>query len=119
MTIKELREAAGMSRKEFAEYFGISYRRVQNWELDARNCSDLLLGLMEYKLVNENIISTKEGQVKVICYGIEKIWTKRKDAVEFYAEAAAMCEGSERERYFGILQQLEDGCPVCIDTTDL
>ena len=56
MTIKELREAAGMSRKEFAEYFGISYRRVQNWELDARNCTPLLLDLMKYKLEKENII---------------------------------------------------------------
>ena len=56
MTIKELREAAGMSRKEFADYFGIGYRRVQNWELDARNCSPLLLELMKYKLVNEKII---------------------------------------------------------------
>lgn len=56
MTIKELREAAGMSRREFAEYFGISYRRVQNWELDTRNCSPLLLSLMEYVLRNENII---------------------------------------------------------------
>lgn len=56
MTIKELREAAGMSRKEFAEYFGVTYRRVQNWELDTRNCPDLLLDLMKYKLEKENII---------------------------------------------------------------
>lgn len=56
MTIKELREAAGMSRKEFAEYFGIGYRRVQNWELDTRNCEPLLLELMRYKLEKENII---------------------------------------------------------------
>ena len=32
MTIQELREKAGMSRPEFAEYFGIPYRSVQNWE---------------------------------------------------------------------------------------
>lgn len=56
MTIKELRKAAGMSRKEFAAYFGISYRRVQNWELDSRNCPELLLELMEYKLTNEKLI---------------------------------------------------------------
>lgn len=56
MGIKELRERAGMSRKEFAEYFGISWRRVQNWELDARNCEPLLLDLMKYKLENEKII---------------------------------------------------------------
>lgn len=56
MTIKELREAAKMSRKEFAEYFGISYRRVQNWELGCRGCDDLLIDLMKYKLEKEEII---------------------------------------------------------------
>lgn len=61
MTIKELREAAGMSRKEFAEYFGISYRRVQNWELETRGCEKLLLDLMEYKLTSENVIKGQPG----------------------------------------------------------
>lgn len=56
MTIKELRESAGMSRKEFAAYFGVSYRRIQNWELGSRSCPDLLLELMQYKLENEGII---------------------------------------------------------------
>lgn len=57
MTLKELREAVGMSRSEFAEYFGISYRRVQNWELDLRTCPALLLELMEYKLEKEGMLS--------------------------------------------------------------
>lgn len=61
MTIKELREAAGMSRKEFAEYFNIGYRRVQNWELDTRNCEPLLLDLMKYKLENEGILKGGES----------------------------------------------------------
>jgi transcriptional regulator with XRE-family HTH domain len=60
MTIKELREAAGMSRKEFAEYFRISYRRVQNWELDTRGCSPLLLDLMAYKLEKEGVLKPQE-----------------------------------------------------------
>lgn len=59
MTIKELRESAGMSRKEFAEHFGVSYRRVQNWELDLRSCPPLLLDLMHYKLSKEGIIKNK------------------------------------------------------------
>lgn len=60
MSIKELREAAGMTRKEFAEYFGVSYRRVQNWELDLRSCPTLLLELMKYKLEHENIIKSEQ-----------------------------------------------------------
>ena len=61
MNVKELREASGMKRKEFAEYFGISYRTVQKWELhglstEGRKCPEYLLSLMKYKLEKENII---------------------------------------------------------------
>ena len=62
MTLKELRIASGMARKEFAEYFGISYRTVQKWELhdtgspEGRKCPEYLQNLMRYKLVKEGII---------------------------------------------------------------
>lgn len=61
MTIKSLRESTGMSLTEFSKYFGIPYRTVQNWELNIRQCPDYLLKLMEYKLLNENLIQNKEG----------------------------------------------------------
>ena len=61
MKVKELREKTGMTRKEFAEYFGINWRQVQNWEVGARNCPDYLLELMKYKLEKEDIIK-KEDQ---------------------------------------------------------
>ena len=54
MTFKELREESGMSRGQFAEYFEIPYRTVQNWELGLRECPEYLLKLMQYKLDNEN-----------------------------------------------------------------
>ena len=57
MTIKELREAAGMSRPKFAEYFRIPYRTVQDWELGNRKCPQYLLDLMEYKLKKEGVIN--------------------------------------------------------------
>lgn len=56
MTLKELREASGMSRPRFAEYFGIPYRTIQDWELGNRKCPVYILNLMEYKLKNEGII---------------------------------------------------------------
>lgn len=59
MTVKELREAAGMSRQQFMEYFGLPYRTLQDWELGNRKCPDYLLDLMEYKLRNENKIKGK------------------------------------------------------------
>lgn len=61
MTLKELRLASGMKRKEFAEYFGIDYRTVQKWELDtsnpeSRKCPEYLFNLMKYKLEKEGVL---------------------------------------------------------------
>ena len=53
MTIKELREAAKITQKEFAEYFNISRRTVENWECGRTNPPNYLVELMEYKLKNE------------------------------------------------------------------
>lgn len=55
-TIKELRTAAGMTQKEFADYFGFSKRAVESWEGGQRECPDYLVKLIEYKLIKEEII---------------------------------------------------------------
>lgn len=59
MPVKELRERSGMTRPQFAEYFGIPYRTVQDWELGNRKCPEYLLALMEYKLKNEGLLLDK------------------------------------------------------------
>lgn len=56
MTIKELRQQAGMSQIAFGDYFSIPVRTIQNWENEINQCADYLLKLMEYKLKNEGII---------------------------------------------------------------
>ena len=53
--IKELRELAGMNRKEFCEYFEIPYRTMQDWELGKREIPEYLLRLMAYKVKMEAI----------------------------------------------------------------
>lgn len=53
MDIKELRVISGMTRLQFAEYFGIPYRTLQNWELGLRECPEYLLKLLEFRLVFE------------------------------------------------------------------
>lgn len=55
-TILELRKAAKMTQKAFAEYFGISKRAIESWEGGKRKCPDYLLDLMKYKLEKENLI---------------------------------------------------------------
>lgn len=57
--IKLLRVQTNMSMKEFAEYFGIPYRTVQNWESNTRSCPEYLAQLMEYKLIKEGLIEAK------------------------------------------------------------
>lgn len=52
--ISALRLEYRMSRKEFAEYFGVSYRTVQNWELGYRRCPAYLRGLMRFKLCHDS-----------------------------------------------------------------
>ena len=37
--------------------------------------------------------------VKTICYGKERVWDKREDAVAFFLKAMASSEGSEQQRY--------------------
>ena len=60
MTVKRLREAACMTQKDFAEYFGLSKRSVESWEEGTRKCPAYLAELMEYKLIKEGIIKDEE-----------------------------------------------------------
>lgn len=53
--LKELRETTGMNRRQFAEYFGIPYRTVQEWELGHRQMPEYLFRLMVYKLKMEKL----------------------------------------------------------------
>ena len=53
MSIKELRTSAKMTQQEFAYYFNIPMRTIQNWEGGKRNCPKYLAELIEYKLRKE------------------------------------------------------------------
>lgn len=65
MTFKGLREQSGMNKKRFAEYFGIPYRTVQNWEAGVNKCPDYMLNLLEYKLKREGLIRDVFGYARV------------------------------------------------------
>ena len=61
----ELRSSTGMNRREFAEYFEIPYRTVQEWELGNRRMPEYLLRLMAYKIQIENekgILNIQRGE---------------------------------------------------------
>lgn len=56
MTFKELRNQSGMTQKQFAEYFGIPVRNIEDWERGIAQCKPYLLNLMQYKLEREGIL---------------------------------------------------------------
>ncbi len=61
----ELRTSTGMNRREFADYFEIPYRTMQQWELGDRKMPEYLLRLMAYKVRIEKangIINVQEDR---------------------------------------------------------
>ena len=61
MTIKEMREAAGMTQKAFSEYFHIPKRSIENWESGTRAAPSYLVELIEYKLIGESKINKEDS----------------------------------------------------------
>lgn len=59
-TLIQLRRKTGMNKKQFAEYFGIPYRTLQDWELGNRKMPEYLYRLMAYKVEMEKIGQAKE-----------------------------------------------------------
>ena len=55
MTIKEMRKAANMTQKTFAEYIGVGKRTLEGWEHN-HPCPEYIRALIEYKLTHEKII---------------------------------------------------------------
>ena len=55
MSIKEIRLSIGWNRKQFAEYFGIPYRTVEDWEAGRSKCAEYLLALIVYRLEKEGL----------------------------------------------------------------
>lgn len=58
--IKELRESAGMSRKEFSEHTGIPVRTLEDWEAARRTPPEYIPRLIAYQLKYEEMLRQKE-----------------------------------------------------------
>lgn len=56
LDIKELRTKTGMNRRQFASYFEIPYRTVEDWENHKSTCSTYLYKLMKEKLELNNLV---------------------------------------------------------------
>ncbi|MBQ3795978.1 MAG: helix-turn-helix domain-containing protein [Butyrivibrio sp.] len=51
--LKAIREQTQMNRKEFAEWLGIPYRTISDWEHDQRKMPDYVMRLIAYKVKME------------------------------------------------------------------
>ena len=54
-----LRKKTGLGRKAFADYLGIPYRTIQDWELGNRHMPEYLLRLITYRIQTESISKTR------------------------------------------------------------
>lgn len=61
VTVKELRTDAGMTQKEFSDYFNIPRRSIEDWETEKRTPPEYLVKLIEYKLRAEGKINKEEN----------------------------------------------------------
>lgn len=48
-----LRESTGMNRKDFADYLGVPYRTMSDWEHGLRTMPQYVMNLMEFKVRTE------------------------------------------------------------------
>lgn len=60
MSVKEMRNASGLTQKAFAEALQIPEKTIKNWEQGQRKCPEYLLRLMGYFLEKEGLLKTNE-----------------------------------------------------------
>lgn len=92
MTIKKIRGATGMTQKDFASYFEIPVRTLQNWEAKHREPASYILKLIQYKVKKEmldvkkyNLVERNQGEVEVVATGtLDHIVSFLKDNTDKY-----------------------------------
>lgn len=62
MTIKEMREAAGMTQAAFAQYVGCTKSCIEKWEYGKPDCPEYVRQLIEYKMIYENKIKKERSE---------------------------------------------------------
>ena len=92
MDIKELREKAGLSQSQFADYLHINIRTLQSWEQRKRTLPEYVTELIEYKLKQEGLIGKKDTNTVYVVtegedsdYHIEAIFSNYSTAERFCA----------------------------------
>lgn len=67
--LKKIRAQTGLNRREFADYFEIPLRTVEDWEAGKRKMPEYLLRLISYKVRIEAKKANEEGHknINIVC----------------------------------------------------
>lgn len=57
--MKNIREKAGLNRREFSDYMGIPLRTLEEWEAGRRRMPDYVLRLLAYYVKTEPFLREK------------------------------------------------------------
>ena len=104
MTIKELRLSARMTQKQFAGYFNIPLRTIENWETGKRNPPEYVVELIRYKIEKEEDMNRTKllNEIKDNMYWenmFAHVWKEKNDyIVEFNVEDIEILD---KENYIG------------------
>jgi putative transcriptional regulator len=104
MTIKELRLSARMTQREFAGYFNIPLRTIENWETGKRNPPEYVAELIRYKIEKEEDMNRTKllNEIKDNMYWenmFAHVWKEKNDyIVEFNVEDIEILD---KENYIG------------------
>ena len=60
-------------------------------------------------------MKSNNKSVTTICYGTERVWDNREEAIAYFLDGMVASEGSEQERYTNIYLALKAGNKVCRD----
>lgn len=86
---------------------------------EIKQFSDLdIMRELDKEAVKNSAVRKKELDKKLVitrCYGVEKRWTDRNKAEEYYLECMRSSEGAERDRYVTVYLKLIDGFKYCSD----
>lgn len=101
--MKELRTSTGMLQKDFAEYFNIPVRTLQDWESRKRTPPEYLKELIEYKLTKEDKIMRKIIERKLEGNKVKTLKEFTIQDIEWYLEKT---ESLDLE--FNTVEEIED-----------
>lgn len=110
MDIKKLRIRTRMTQKEFAKYFNIPQRTIENWEGGQRKPPPYVVELIKYKIEKERL-----GMLKLV----EKDHGEEKVLMEGYLDDIVQYLKDNDEIYTWILDEDPNAEMPCFDSIEV